>query len=269
MQYGLIGAGPVNEYFAGKLPRLRQQLGPVAATNHRLASRIVNTLRCGAAVRDLSELAECHVILICAPGNHIEQIRERLLGLPFDCKRKVILLCECDSFSMDFNFLSDQGALVASLRSIPGAGGRYLVEGHRLAIRTARKLLADMRASAVEIPSQHAALYCAALTISSSLFTPILQSCLLALRGAGMTGVASGVITEALFSHNLRMFMYSGRKSWTGALARGEVEEMQRQIEALEGVSPEAAQLYRSTAEAALQLLAKPRRPASEEIEIA
>ena len=255
MEYGLIGAGPVNQYFAGKLPRLHQQLGPVAATNHRLASRIVNTLRSGIAMRDLSGLAECHLILICAPGVHIRHVREHLRSIVFDWKHKCIVICESESFSSEFEFLRSCGAQIASLRSIPGAGGRYLVEGDRVAARFAHDLVAQVKGSAVEIPSHHVSLYQAALALSNSLFTPILESCTLALRATGVTGVAAQVVTESLFSHTLRLFMYSGRKSWNGPLARGDFRSIDQHIRALERVSPKAADVYRSGVEAAVGLL--------------
>jgi predicted short-subunit dehydrogenase-like oxidoreductase (DUF2520 family) len=255
MHYGLIGAGPVNEYFAGRLPRLRQQLGPVAATSHKLASRIVNTMKSGVAKRDISGLADCPLILICAPGKHIRLLLDALRNASVDWRDKSLVICESEAFSRDLDAPLAGGAFVASLRSVPGANGRYLVEGDRPAVRAARQLIHEVKGSAIEIAPHNSTLYCAAMTLASSLFTPILESCSIALRGAGMVGPTPATVTEAAFAHTLRMYLYSGRKSWTGPVAQGNWDGVEREIASLESVSYPAAQVYRCATESAEHLL--------------
>jgi hypothetical protein len=151
MQYGLIGAGPVSQYLVRWFPHLPTELGPVAANNPRLASRIVNTLRAGSALRDVSGLQDVPVILICAPGHHLESLLPFLKDAALDWRGKKIVLCNCDLFSRQMEFIRECGAHVASLRPIAGMPKRLLIEGDREAVKAARYFVTEMRAVAVEI----------------------------------------------------------------------------------------------------------------------
>jgi predicted short-subunit dehydrogenase-like oxidoreductase (DUF2520 family) len=258
-QFGLIGAGPVHEYLIGDLPRVIRAVGPVAAVNRRTASRIVNTLRAGEAC-DLDEIGSVPVILICAPGDHLQPLLTALERSKVDWTGKSIVLCECVAFSRELEFLRAAGASVASLRPFVGMPRRVLIEGDRSALRAARYLVQQMNSVAMEIRAEDYLFYSAALTISSSLFTPLLESCMVAIRQTRLSGTHSGQIVEALFLQTLRTFLYSGRKSWSGIVAEGNQKAMDLEMAALETIQPEIADLYRSSAASAICLLS-PRRP--------
>jgi predicted short-subunit dehydrogenase-like oxidoreductase (DUF2520 family) len=135
---------------------------------------------------------------------------------------------------------------------------RYLVEGDRAALRAARYLVAQLRGAAMLIESERYPLFCAAVTFSSSLFTPIIEGCMSAMRGAGVSGTARAQIIEALCQQSLRTYMYSGRRSWSGTVADGDERGMKREMEALAALQPELANLYRVTAQAAIELFKRP-----------
>ena len=257
--FGLIGAGPVNQYLVGRLPRLSRELGPVAAANHRLASRIVNTLGAGEAKPDLNGLAEAHDILVCAPGRHFELIRPVIESANLNWKRKTVILCACDAFSVDLAALRERGAAVGSLRPVAGLGTRYVVEGDRPAVKVARTVVRDLGALPIEIDHEKTDLFSAALTLSTSLTTPLMEGCMTAIQGAGITGASRGQLLEALFLQTLRFYLYSGRKSWTGTIAEGDEARMEREIAALERIQPAVANVYRAGLESA-QTLLRPKR---------
>ncbi len=254
IRYGLIGAGPVTEYLAAKLPGLKQELGAVAAANFRSASRIVNTLRAGVAC-EVHDLIHTPLILICAPGKHLEALTPVLEESSRVWDGKCVVLCNCRLFSRQMECLRNNGGSVASVREIPGMPGRYLVEGDRAALGGARHIVRELRGGAVQIPPEQHHLYSAALTFSNSLFTPLLEGCMQALRQAGVSGAMPGQMLEALFLNSLRLFLYSGRKSWTGPVATADLKAIDAERKALGKVHPNLDNLYQALAEAGSRLL--------------
>ncbi len=262
MQYGLIGAGPVSQYMVRWFPHLSSELGPVAANNSRLASRIVNTLHAGTALRSVKELQDTAMIAICAPGRPLEPLLSCLESAGPDWGGKKVVLCNCELFSRQLKHIRERGGLVASLRPIAGMPKRMLIEGDREALKTARHFVSEMRAIPVEIDPEKVSVFCAAVTFSNSLFTPMLEACALAVRAAGISGSLRDQIVESLFQQGLRGFLYSGKKSWSGTVAEGNHELMERELAGLEGIQPELAELYRVTAAASVRWLAAAKLPA-------
>ena len=254
MKYGLIGAGPVNKYLAAKLPRLSRELGLVAAANRRAASRIVNTLGAGEA-GGLADLHSAELILICAPDDHFLALRPVLEQTAIEWAGKSLVLCQCRVFSRDLEFFRSRGASVASLHGISGLRDRFVIEGDRDALKAARYLVAQLRSVPIQIDPESYSLYCAAQTLASSLFTPLLDGCMTAVRAAGVSGKMPAHLMEALFLHSIRSFLYSGRKSWSGTVARGDEAAVAREAEALEKIRPRLAHFYRVTADASMQML--------------
>lgn len=254
MKYGLIGAGPVSQYLAAKLPQLSRELGLVAAANRRAASRIVNTLGAGKAGA-LEEMGSVDLILICAPDDHFHALRPVLERTPIDWTGKSIVLCQCRVFSRDLEVFRSGGASVASLHAVSGLRDRFIVEGDRDALKAARYLVGQLRSVPIQIDAERYSLYCAAQTLASSLFTPLLDGCTTAVRAAGVSGKMPAHLMEAMFLHSIRTFLYSGRKSWAGTIARGDDKAMEREAAALEAICPPLAHFYRVTTDAAVKVL--------------
>ncbi len=254
IQYGLIGAGPIHRYLISDLPRLSQELGPVAAINRRTASRIVNTLRAGEAC-DLDDIGSVSVILVCAPGAHLQSLLLALQKSKVAWVGKSLVLCQCGAFSRELDSLRKAGASIASLRNLPGLPGRFLVEGERDALRGARYVVHQLGQVPVEIRPDDYLFYLASETLAGSLLTPLLESCMLAIRRTRLSGAHSAQIVEALVQHTLRNFLYSGRKSWAGVVAEGDWSAMELQAGALGEVQAELADVYRTYADCATRLL--------------
>ncbi len=259
MQYGLIGAGPVSQYMVRWFPHLSTELGPVAANNPRLASRIVNTLRAGEAMRDIRGLDDTSVILICAPGHHAESLIPFLANSGLNWRDKKVILCNCLLFSGQMECIRECGGRVASLRPIAGMPKRLLVEGDREAVKVSRHFVSEMKAAAIEIDPQSVPLYCAASTFASSLVTPMIEACTRAVRAAGISGSLRDQVVQAFFQQALRSYLYSGKKSWSGTVAEGNQEWMKRELASLECIEPDIAELYRATAAASARMFKSPK----------
>ena len=63
MTFAVAGGGRVSGSFVTRLPGLESALGPVAAQSYRLASRIVNSIGAGHAVRAYQDLNDSTLIL--------------------------------------------------------------------------------------------------------------------------------------------------------------------------------------------------------------
>ncbi len=110
--FALAGAGRVSASFVSRLPHLRSELGPVAAQSYRLASRIVNSIGAGNAVRGYQDLNDSRLILICAPVRGVGAMVSAL-GESLTCRGKIFLLCESGCDSRKLAGLRAQGAAVA------------------------------------------------------------------------------------------------------------------------------------------------------------
>lgn len=236
------------------LPRLPHRLGPVASTSHRLAARIANTLKSGTAVKDFGGLNNCSVILLCAPAGSIDRLAGALANAPVDWNGKVLLLCDSDAYTCDVPKFRELGAAMASINGLDGIADRYIVEGDPIALREARALVRDLGGKPIEIASDRIRLYDAALTLSGSLFTPLMETCTECIRQVGVTGPAAATLAEALLQRSIRAFMHSGRKSWTGPIARAQHAAIDRESHALAAVKPVMGRYFRTSADLALEL---------------
>lgn len=255
MNFGLAGSGRVNGSFVSRLPGLARSLGPVAAQSYRLASRIVNSLGAGRAVRTYGELNAANLILICAPVHGVEQTVSALAGA-LDCPSKIVLLCEGGVGSRPLAPLRERGASVGSLQSVPGFDGRrFVAEGDRTAILEAKRLVSRLGGRLDQIDTAKIAVYAAALSFGSSLYTPLLEASLQCLEEAGMTKASAMKVVEGLFQSSLRGYLYAGKRSWNGPLAAGDRAAVEEEMEALGASKPVLKRLYRETAALAVELL--------------
>jgi predicted short-subunit dehydrogenase-like oxidoreductase (DUF2520 family) len=262
MPYALYGAGAVSLSFLGRLPHLHGRLGPVASSSYRVASRIVNSLRAGHAVKDCADLAACRVVLVWTPASALTAAVSRLAAARIEWASVTFLLCGEGPGSCALDPLRTQGAKAASLRPIEGAGARFVIEGDGPAVREARRLVRELRGKAVELPSSRVALYEAGVSFATSLFTPLIAAAVDALHRAGCNRATAAEIAELLFHTSLRGWAHAGRKSWTGPLAACGSAEARRHVRALLEHDPRVARYYAQAAAFALESLGRGRSPA-------
>lgn len=239
--------------FIARLPGLARRLGPVAAVSYRLASRIVNAMRAGHAVRDAGGLAPCRLILLCVPETTLAEAVALLAAAEIDWAGKTVLLCESSATSHALEGLRERGAAAGSVAGIEGGGGRFLVEGDAAAIRHARRLVAELGGKAVEFDTGRMALYDAGRSFATSLFTPLIAACVECLSAAGRDPANATRVAEMLLQKTLHAYLQSGKKSWSGPLALGDQSEVRRQLAVLRENKPLLARYYRRSAAWALE----------------
>jgi predicted short-subunit dehydrogenase-like oxidoreductase (DUF2520 family) len=234
-----------------RLPRLSHDLGPVAAQSLRLASRIVNMLGAGFAVKEYAELSSYSLVLICVPAMHLDVLTGKLAAaMPWH--GKTALLCDMDANSARLDPLRAAGASVGSMKTIAGFEDRFITEGDRPAMRHAARLAHHIGGRIEEVSIGRMAVYEAALSFSSSLFVPLMEASVECLLEAGFRKDSAVDISEALFQLTVRGYRYSGKRSWSGALASGDSKKVFSELKALGERKPLLAKYYRSAAAFAL-----------------
>jgi hypothetical protein len=253
-RYALFGAGAAARTVLEEMPCLRKELGPVAASTIKVAARIANMLKAGYAARDLTSFNECEVILVCAPDTGLERAVEILQRAPIEWRYKIVVFCVSDVTSMDFPFFQDRGASVGSMNQIDGSEKLFVVEGGREALREAKRLVKELRGKIVEVNLDGMRLFEAARTLSGSLFTPLVNSCVEWIRESGVESKEAARLAESMLTWTLRSYLHSGRRGWSGAAARRDWMAIQRQYEAVKKLSPLQGEYFRSTAEHAFAM---------------
>jgi predicted short-subunit dehydrogenase-like oxidoreductase (DUF2520 family) len=252
--YALAGAGAVSRSFIPRLPNLRRDLGPVASGSYRLASRMANALGAGVPVREMGELDSSALLLICGPRGCIPELVTSLMAAGLSWHGKTVVLCDSDEYSSDFPEFRKRGAVMASVNPIEGFANRYVVEGDHIAVRDAKVMVKELGGKAVEVEADKMMLYGAALTLTSSLFTPLIESTMDCIRSSGIEAPVATRIAEALLRRSLRAYMHSGRKSWSGPVAEADEERLDREFAELSRSKPLLARYYRHSSDFAKEL---------------
>ena len=241
--FALVGAGRVTDSFVARIPRLSLELGPVAAQSYRLASRIANAIGAGHPVRGYQDLEPSRLVLLCAPAAQLPVILPHLIPA-LDWRGKVALLCDSGADSTQLAGLRARGAAAGSIQPIRGFERRFVAEGDRAAVRAAKRLASLVGGRVEEVRTERIGLYRAALSFSTCLFIPLMEAAYECLRGAGIDDSAAMRITEQLFHQSVRGYHYSGKRSWSGVVAKGDSSRVWREIDALAEVKPHLAHYY-------------------------
>jgi hypothetical protein len=253
-RYALFGAGGVARTVLAGMPRLGLELGPVGASTAKVAARITNVLKAGWATRDLANFNQCPVILICAPDTGLDRAVKTLQESLIDWQAKIVLFCLSDVTSLDFAFFEERGASVGSFNQIEGLEKLFVIEGGREALREARRLTKGLKARAVEVNHEGLRLFEAARTLSGSLFTPMVSSCVEWIRESGVESKEALRLAEKMLLWTLRSYLHSGRRGWSGAAATRDWDAIERQYGAVKKVNALQGEYFRSTAEHAFAM---------------
>lgn len=235
-QYGVIGAGAVSRSLIARLPAKSEELGPVAAQSFRVASRMVNALHAGTAVRTLEELNPARTILFCSNPSSAQDLAQLLLAARLSWEGKQLILCETVVPPQLFDGLRASGVSVASIQTM-GIPGRYLVEGDEAASKTARSIVRKVDGKVIRLGKDRAALFQAGLTLATALLTPRLDFAAQIFRQAGLGDKQAMELAAALFERTARGYGHSGRQSWAYHLRRPDVMKLKEQAVALDAAT--------------------------------
>jgi len=252
--WALAAAGAASRTFLSRIPALRTHLGPVASTSLRLATRISNSLRAGTAVRSPVELQVADVLLVCVPGNPLEPLIDKPFMDAICWPRKLVLIVEGRNVASTAEALRARGAAVGTLSAVPGLPDHFVLTGDRPAVRFAKTTVKSLKGQALEISAERLPLFESAITLTGSLFTPLLETAVESFRQAGLDQPVAARTADLLFLQSLRAFRRAGRKSWGGPIALGDRAGMDAQQDALHAVKPAMANFFRDAARYGFEL---------------
>jgi hypothetical protein len=106
----------------------------------------------------------------------------------------------------------------------------------------------------VEVNHQGMPLFEAARTISGSLFTPLVNTCVEWIRESGVESKEAAKLAEKMLTWTLRSYLHSGRRGWSGVAAKQDWDAVERQYQAVRKVNELQAEYFRSTARHALAM---------------
>jgi hypothetical protein len=217
----------------GRLPAKSRQIGPVAAVSYRVASRIANSLRAGRAVRDLADLDPHQVILFHAPPDQIRLLLHLCFSSPLNWHGRTVVFCDCEPPSGGLARLHADGVFTATARTF-GVPGFAAIQGGPHALSVARRIVRDVGLRPLEIASDRAHLFSAAVTLATAAFTPLIDRATYLLRCAGIRDSDSIKLAEILFQQTVRGYAHSGRQSWPWHIAPPAPEQLEAELCALD-----------------------------------
>jgi hypothetical protein len=219
-----------------------------------VAARISNSLQSGFAVTGLADFAALPVVIVCSPEAGLPLAMARLEEAPMRWDETIILIVDSNGYSSEFPQFLARGASIGSLNPVEGLVNSFVMEGSRTAVREARRIVKQLRGKPIEVPFDQMKAFDAARTIASSLFTPLVDSCVESLTIAGMDRGRAAQFAEALFARTLRSYMHAGRRGWSGPVATNDRAAILCQYEALRNVSFLRAEYFLHSAEFAFDL---------------
>jgi predicted short-subunit dehydrogenase-like oxidoreductase (DUF2520 family) len=262
LHVGLIGPGRVGRAFIRLLPSSEYEIGPVLSRTFTVARRVTRRMRIGTPVRSPEEFVGCDLILIAVPDDAIGAVAEALAGATFPFRRKVVLHTSGAHDNTVLAPLRARRAATGSIHPLQTFGRQVLslagvyfgIEGDETALRLAHTLVTHLEGKVLRIPSDRKVCYHAAATFASPLFTPLLEAAVRLMTAAGVPPKTAIQALRPLLLTTLDNFMYTGKLSWTGPLARGDRATVRKHLECLARQDPALARYYREAALAALAM---------------
>lgn len=242
----LLGAGSVSQTWVGRLPGLRQNLTLVLSSSLRVASRISNQLRAGRPIESMNALAKAELIFIGVPEDQITGTITTLLVEAQRWQNCSFVLCSRQGDSVALEGLRERGASVGSLSVLDGFDERrYVFEGDKVAFhRTKRLIELEGTARVLEMESGMRRVFEAGLTFAGGMTFPMISAAVEAMKAAGLQGKQAEGIVEAAVVNSLRSYLKSGKRGWSGPIAKGDREELRRQYNALRESDEDLGEMF-------------------------
>jgi predicted short-subunit dehydrogenase-like oxidoreductase (DUF2520 family) len=222
--------------------------------------RAVADIGAGRPVTQYADLREADLFMVATPDRAIASVADQLVGAGRVTGSGVVFHCSGAETSMCLLAAQKAGAATASAHPLMTfteqrvsagefAGTYCTLEGDSAACARIEALFAAIGAKTLGISTETKLLYHAAAVFASNYLVTVLQT---SFEVLGMTGISHDVgrammtpLARRAVENALRL---GPRAALTGPVARGDVEVVQRHLEALSLRDPAIADLYRMLA---------------------
>lgn len=267
----IVGAGNLGTALAVALSRANYRIAAVLARSRGSSLRAAANLakEVGAvASTDPSVLDSANVVWFCVPDSAISAVASSLsrnsrpLGITW--RGKIALHSSGALASDELEPLRRRGASVASVHPlmtfVPGSqpslqGVPFAIEGDSAAVRTARRIVADLGSLSFAIRKKDKAAYHAWGTFASPLFIALLAT---TERVAQLAGTKRAEVKRRMIPILLQTLAnyasFDAADAFSGPIIRGDVDTVRRHLRVLRAI-PAARNAYVALAQSACQFL--------------
>lgn len=262
MSLALLTAGSITHSPVSRFPEIVKLIGPVKAPTYREASRAVNALKGGVAVRSVADIPAATLFLVCAPRRRVPHLVRDMVDAVADWRGRDVVLCSDSLDSRDLDTLARRGAHTASVLPLDWFDKpHFLVEGDPRAVQRTRKMLESTRGRVLEIETRGTPFYTAAADLASLILLPLLEAATASLRDAGIPHPLAHKMVDRMVARSLRNFGKSGSKTWRPPTAHTTHARLDRQLEDARGHNNRLSDYYRDSLDAAVRYMAASREP--------
>lgn len=240
-----------------RVPALAHDLGPVAASTLRLASRFANALRAGHAAH-VDEFSLCDLILIQSPRAGLPAIIRALLSSSVSWCGRAIALIDGQLDSSVLDSLRARGAHACAVTfSSTGSTllGRPLAvaEGDPAALRVVRTWTLGSNVHMVELRPGARHLFTAGLAIASALIPCVVDAAVCSLRTAGLSSQQARRVIAQITENTAFSYTTRGRRSRFSPASAARWPQLEAQLAALAATDPALARFQRRALAAAAE----------------
>jgi len=266
----IVGAGPVATALAGSL-----RLGGVPvvglwarrAAPARAAGSIAGVAAFSSAPPDV--LLETEVVILAVRDQVIGEVAQMLVGTGLVNRRHVLLHCAGAASAKEvFGKIADSVAGIGTMHPLSAiADGKtamralkgtvFGIEGDEIGRTTATKLVTALGGVTLALDGSQMAAYHAAAALASNYVVAAIDAAAAALACAGIAPDKAALALVPLAEGALRNITAHGTTAGlTGPVRRGDVETIQRHLDALRA-RPELVEIYRALARRAVEIAAR------------
>jgi predicted short-subunit dehydrogenase-like oxidoreductase (DUF2520 family) len=265
----IVGAGRLGTALAIALSRAGYPIHTLVSRRHpqlKKAARLLDEKVTLLVLKELRQVGD--IVLITTPDDQLTSVTTQLRKLEIDQKRTPLALHTSGAVSSRIlSPLSDIGWQTGSIHPLvsvsePASGAQSLLsafwclEGERLAVLQARRIVKDLRGHSFSIQSSAKPLYHAAAVMVSGNVVALFDVALDMLQRAGLRrDKAHDALIPLLQSTMSNLNTSSPAKALTGTFSRGDVATVERHLKALAGREfRDARELYRLLGRKSLNL---------------
>lgn len=268
----IVGIGRVGRAFAKALQKLDYDVVALVFRDLKSArsSRYSSSAFLLLGLDELDRLPFSDVILITTPDDAIADTSQKLAEAEKRRKKsrksRIVLHTSGALSSSILSPLTKAGFFAGSIHPLVAIdqngekalrGAYYCVEGHRRAVATAKRIVADLGGESFVVNTEHKALYHAAAVIASPHLVALFDVALELMTLSGVDKAQARKILLRLVESTVEnLQQQSPAAALTGTFQRGDVGTVQRHLKALSDkeLPKEALEIYRTLGLRSLKL---------------
>ena len=269
----IIGAGHLGMTL-GRLWHEHQvfEIADVVTRSAHSATQAAQFIGAGRPLADLNDIADADVFLIATADDQLAPVCDELARAGRFHAGQVVFHCSGALTSAVLGTAAAAGATVASVHPIRSfaqpsdvigtfAGTWCGTEGEPQAQAVINPAFESIGGRLVSIRPEHKTLYHAAAVFASNYLVTLVDAALLAYEGAGVPRAQALQMVRPLTENTLQNILRVGPDAaLSGPIARGDMQTVARQDQALTALRPELGELYRMLARHTAEMVRRSRR---------